>query len=504
MLWEYVERIELLNQEAMISGNEYGEFGSVKDVDTNQALIYDLEKFKKALKESLVNPAPFMHMLADREDLNSIIIQIISANKASMDSMIQEYFLSDRTPSNSPESLTFSQPMAEMNTDRLAVEYGHLLADKSKEKLRGFVGHLLLSTIDKQRPAYLPTERYLLVGDGSDWEDIWGLYTPGKDILDPPDSDYDYASLATQVYDLETGVPISPIGPTNLAEVKVKIPLHHPVPSNATVGLGVTVGEKDYPVDNYTIIDTILAIESIKNRNKLRFAGMPAEKTMRELLSNLYAWIQQSASGEYEYERMFRFVRWYAEATVTKLSTHILQRTYDSWMSAIHRNGDLGIPYEQTGWRYLSNASVIQTMSTSAILSFWKDNHIDGQITIRGYFDNPRQEGTMEIKVDGEPIGSLGAADNGAFTITTELPAGHHNYEIVFNGESGRISLSSLEISGSVFVSAVTIADDSDTNGFKACTTLMDMLLYYYDIHHGRHKVKGAMAVRQRKVWNQT
>ncbi|MNP23468.1 hypothetical protein D3C76_1161790 [compost metagenome] len=251
-------------------------------------------------------------------------------------------------------------------------------------------------------------------------------------------------------------------------------------------------------------MDTILAIESLKNRNKLRFAGMPAEKTMREMLAKLFAWIEQAAPGNEEYHRSFRFARWYSETVVMQLSTHILQRTYTGWLSSIHNNGDLGIPYTSTGWRYLANASVIQTQDTTASLKFEKQNYIDGEITIRGYFDNPHGEGTMEVKVDGTTVSQLTASDNGAFTLTAELPAGDHNYEIVFNGISGRVSLSSLEITGCVFVGATTIADDSDTNGLKACTQLVQMLLVYFEKHHGGGKKKGTMAIKQGGLWNQT
>lgn len=346
------------------------------------------------------------------------------------------------------------------------------------------------------REAYIPQQQYVLSGDGSDWEEIWNRYSPGVDILDPPDSDYDYEQLASKVYNPNTGVPYKPMSPTNVADVKIKTPLHHPLPQHFDIGVDDT---KQIIVDNYTFIDVTLAIESLKNRNKLRYAGMPAEKTVRELFSHLFTWINQAAPGNEEYRRMFRFSRWYAESAVLSLSQHILHRVYNSWKSTFHTGNDLGIPYTQTGWHYYPTAYVTQTISTYATYKFDVENYIDGEFILRGYFDNPLSQGTMELRIDGDLIDTV--AVNGAFTRTFPVKQGKHNYEFVFRGESGRVSLSTIEISGSVFVSAHTTSDDSDTNGLKTVSTLINMLLTYFEKHHGSGKTKGTMAVKQRKLW---
>lgn len=458
--------------------------GSVKpeDASSNEAMIYDLDTLQKAEKDAIVTPTASDLLLADKEELNGILLKLVNAARE-----------------HNEDAIVLNPSLGERQNDREGDKRELTLSEKSLERLRGIISSgLTADQVEKERPAYIPVERYLLAGDGSDWEDIWGRYSPGLDILDVPDSDYDYAQLQNQTYDPETGVPLKPIGPTNKPEVKVQYPLHHPVPSNADIGLGPVI------VDNYIFMDTILAIESLKNRNKLRFAGMPAEKTMRELLAKLFAWIEQAAPNHEEYRRAFRFVRWYSETVVMQLSTHVLHREYTSWLSSIHDNGDLGIPYTATGWQYIPNAGVIQTTDASAELKFKKQNFVDGEFTVRGYFDNRNREGTMEIKVDGVVMSQLTTSDNGAFTLSFELPAGNHDVEIVFNGDSGRISLSSMEITGCNFVGATTVADDSDTNGLKACTTLIQMLLVYFERHHGGGKVKGAMIVKQRGVWNQT
>lgn len=369
----------------------------------------------------------------------------------------------------------------------------------SKETNIGIIQEMINACDIEQnsREGYIPKNQWVLSRDGSDWDDIWGQYSPGVDILDPPDSDYDYTQLANKVYHLDTGVPYAPLSSTNVADVKVKTPLHHPLPEHFDLGVDDT---KEIVVDNYFFMDVVLAIESLKARNKLRYAGMPAEKTMRELFSKLFTWIQQAAPGSPEYERMFRFARWYAEAATLQNSEHILHRMYNAWRSSLYTGGDLGTPYTQSGWIYFPTAFVLQTNSTYSQLTFEKENYIDGELIIRGYFDNPSSQGTMEVKIDGSLVDTIRV--NGAFTSTISVPQGTHTYECIFYGDAGRVSLSNIEIGGCEFVSAYTTSDDSNVNGLKAVGTLINMLLTYFDKHHGSGKLKGTMAIKQRKVWN--
>lgn len=350
---------------------------------------------------------------------------------------------------------------------------------------------------ENNREAYIPKEQYVLSGDGSDWEDIWTRYSPGVDILDPPDADFDYSTLANTVYDLTTGVPKNPKGPTNLPDVKVPTPLHHPLPENYDLGVDDT---KRLIVDNYIFIDTVLALESLKNRNTLRYAGMPAEKTMRELFSKLFTWIQQAAPGNAEYDRMFRFSRWYAESIVIQQSQHILHRVYNGWRSRYHMSEDLGLDYTEKNWKYFVSAQVAQTTGIHSEYKFKKENYIDGELILRGYFDNPLGQGTMSIRIDGIEVDTF--KRNGSFTRTIEVPQGNHTYEFIFDGDTGRVSLSTIEISGTEFISAHTTSDDTDTNGLKASTLLINHLLAYFDKHHGGGKTKGTMEIRQRGIWN--
>lgn len=363
-----------------------------------------------------------------------------------------------------------------------------------KIEARGIIEDAILSYHQQrlERPATALYTNYVLMQDDSEWEDIYIRYSPGKDIIDVPNSDYDYEKLSAQVYNPETGVPFRPMSPLNVPDVKIKTPLNHPLP------LYSEIGQNEVIVDNYVIIDVILSIHSLMNQNKLRYAGTAAGEAVREIMSKLFSWIQSANPANPEYDRMYRFTRWYAEMCVLKLSDHILKRVYAPWQSQIHLNGDLGIPYTSAGWVYSPAESVIKTTGTFCTLQFSKENYIDGQITIRGYLDNPASQGKIDVYIDGVKRDTI--TTHGAFTLNYEMPMGKHTYIMSFDGMTGQAYLSSLEITGAVFVSAHTISDDSNTNGLKAITMLIQNLVAYYDQHHADGKVKGMMELKQRKV----
>lgn len=377
-----------------------------------------------------------------------------------------------------------------------AIKMKEILSDK--DVALGFIQEGIdANRKNQEKEGYIPENTFVLAGDGSEWEDIWDRYSPGVDILDPPDSDYDYSQLAPAIYDLKTGVPKSPIGPSNKADVYVQTATSNPLPENKDVGVDDT---KRIAVDNYIFIDCVLALESIKNRQKLRYAGMPVGKTIKEVFSQLYTWIQQAAPGHEEYERMFRFSRWYAEAVVLRNSKQILHRVYNPWQSSLHMGSGLGIEHVKHGWTYMTGVGTLDTTSLSSHLIFSKENYIDSEFVLRGYFDNPAGQGTMEISVDGVVVDSF--STHGVYERRIEIPQGNHSYDIFFYGTSGSASISSIEIGGTNFVSAHTTSDDSDVNGLKALTELMAQLLGYFELHHGGRKIKGTMEVRQRAVWN--
>ena len=385
---------------------------------------------------------------------------------------------------------------AEIEQDMQGIKAREVLSDR--EKALAFIQKGIESNrVNQEKEGYIPENTFVLAGDGSEWEEIWDRYSPGVDILDPPDTDYDYSKLAPAIYDLSTGVPKHPIGPSNKPDVYVQTATSHPIPENSTVGVDDT---KRIAVDNYIFIDCVLALESIKNRQKLRYAGMPVGKTIKEVFSQLYTWIQQAAPGHKEYERMFRFARWYAEAVVLRSSKQILHRVYNPWQSSLHAGSGLGIDHVKPGWTYMTGTGTLDTTALSAHLIFSKENYIDSEFVLRGYFDNPAGQGTMEISIDGVVVDSF--QTHGIYERKIEILQGHHSYNIFFHGVSGTASISSIEIGGTNFVSAHTTSDDSDVNGLKALTELMAQLLGYFELHHGGRKIKGTMEVRQRAVWN--
>lgn len=408
-------------------------------------------------------------LLLDRENLDGYVMDLIKL-KGSMSW--------DKVPDN--ESIKLEDVVSDKD---VAMAYVQNIIDSNRK--------------NEEKEGYIPPETFVLAGDGSEWEDIWDRYSPGVDILDPPDSDYDYSKLAPAIYDMKTGVPKHPIGPSNKADVYVQSATSHPIPENNTVGVDDT---KRIAVDNYIFIDTVLALESIKNRNKLRYAGMPVGKAIKEVFSQLFTWIQQAAPGHEEYERMFRFSRWYAEAVVLRNSKQILHRIYNPWQSTLHMGTGLGIDHTKAGWSYMTGTGTLETTTLSGTLTFEKENYIDSEFVLRGYFDNPASQGTMEISVDGVVVDSF--STHGVYERKIEIPQGHHSYRIFFFGTSGTAAISSIEIGGTNFVSAHTTSDDSDVNGLKALTELMAQLLGYFELHHGGRKIKGTMEVRQRAVWN--
>lgn len=440
-------------------------------------LVDDVEKVIKESKPALI----VEEIISDEVRLDSMMTKLLDLSDRPDDfsSVVQKILLS---PEQERRSFTLTE-----------IDFG------DREKQLALVEELINANDDagdNGRDAMI-VESHFLIQDQSDWEDIWNKRVTGVDILDPPDSDFDYSKLASQVYNLDTGVPYKPMSPTNVPDVRVRTPLHHPIPEHFDIGID---DSRELIVDNSIFRDVVLAIESLKFRNKLRYAGMPAEKAVRDLFSKLFTWIQDANPDSDEYKRMFRFARWYAESAVLRLSEHILHRIYDSWTSEMHKGTGLGVKNLNKGWFYFAPAYAMQTQSTKSVLSFEKENYIDGQIILMGYFDNPLSQGTMELRVDGEVVDAWNT--KGAFKRVIELEQGSHNYDIVFNGDSGTVSLSRIEITGCEFVSAHTTSDDSNTNGLKAIQTLIDMLLSYFELHHGDDKIKGTMEVKQRRVWN--
>jgi hypothetical protein len=466
---------------------------------TNTDAYLANEDIQRQLSDMMSKEVINYHKLVDGEKFikdmkNTLVIKYLQAHKDKLDSFFQD-LITYANREESFESIIRKMTTMNMETERIGIHQN--IDFGSRETNIAILTEMINATDNSEKRDGYILQPFALNTDSSHWENIWGAYSPGKDILDMPDSDFDYSKLANQVYDPKTGVPYEPLSSLNSPDVKVKRPLHHPLPDFYDVGID---DSKVLLVDNYIFMDTVISIDALRTRNTLRYAGMPAEKTMRELFSKLFTWIQQSTPGSDEYERMFRFCRWYGESAVLQLSEHILHRTYNSWRSNISSGSGLGVPYTSIGWVYYPTAYIMQTNSNHSELHFEKENYIDGQIILRGYFDNPLSQGKMEVYIDDSLVDTI--STNGAFSRTYDVIQGNHNYDIVFDGTSGTVSLSNVEISGCEFISAYTTSDDSNTNGLKAVSSLIDMLLAYFDQHWGHGKTKGTMEVKQRRVWN--
>lgn len=464
---------------------------NIDSVEKASIILQNWNFFKKISKQAVEIDDSMKLFIKDKKradiEIGEIAIKELM-NGFILDRLLLDYEMLDSYISQLTNSF---QRIDDFN----AIEMRYVLKDK--EKSLGLIEESITSYRENVEKNAIVHENPVLGQDLSNWQDIYDRYSPGVDILDPPDADYDYSQLKPSLYEENTGRPIGAIGPTNQAKVVVRTPLNHPIPENKDVGVD---DSKRIAVDNYIFIDVLLALESIKTRNKIKYAGTPAGRTIQEVFSQLYTWIQQAAPGHEEYERMFRFARWYAEAIVIKESKFILDRIYNPWQSTLHKGHGLGTIHTKEGFVYNTARNTLDSVGGNAALSFSMESMVDGQFMIRGYFDNPTTQGTMEISVDGKVVDIT--STNGIISRTIEIPQGVHSYNIVFSGEASELSISTIEVTGVVFISAETIIDDKDTNGLKSLTLLISQLLGYFDLHHGGGKVKGTMEVRQRAVWN--
>lgn len=433
-----------------------------------------------------------------KQQYNTELIKYLMSDKVSIDTFLQKLIDTDRIDVfNTALETYFSSHRPQ--DDRIGLEQDQKLSQRETEAKSIIETIIRTHRENESKSAYVPENKYKLSTGPGNWDDIRDMYAKGIDVIDVPNTDFKYENLKKQVYDLETGVPHDPLGATNLADVKVKLPLHHPLPEHFDLGTNEVV------VDNYVLIEVILALESFKNDKRLRYAGMPAEKAIREIFSTLYDWIVNATPNDEQYKRTFRFARWYAEHAILKLSNHILHRTYDPFKSKIHIGEDLGIEYDKTGWKYDAMGYRLYTWMPHAELSFVKENYIDGEFILRGHFDNSAGQGKMVVKVDGSVIDSI--TSNGAFIRRYDLPQGNHTFELIFDGTDGSsevVSLSSVEITGCTFIDAHTTSDDSNTNGLKAAMELIKLLVAYFEKHHADDKVKGTMKINQRGTWQVT
>lgn len=327
------------------------------------------------------------------------------------------------------------------------------------------------------------------------FDDLMETWKEGWDYLDPPSKDYNYEKHKPDVYDAN-GVPLDPLGPTNLADVDVKTAINHPHPEWAGVG------SKEAWVELYTYQDILINIATIWKRETNRIAGMTGHQALQEILKQLHEFLQESTPWDKQYQRMFRFVRWYAEMISHKDSITVLHRTYDDWKDKILSNGGFTHPHT-IDQMIIQSTGVIESTSTTGFLEFEVENYIDGKITFSSSItsSNATSTSTIEFYIDDVLTHTFTVPD-GVQRMSFDVPMGNHKYKWLYQTEVGdMVKLSGFNVSGVHFVEAYTTQKDAGTTrGMKAVDNLIQALLTYYHKHH-KDKSKGAMGVRQRKIW---
>lgn len=316
----------------------------------------------------------------------------------------------------------------------------------------------------------------------------------GKDYLDPPGKDFDYSALAPQLYDTN-GVPFQPLGPTNLADVDVKMPVTHPIP------LYAEVGSQEAWVDLYTFQDMCLLMAITLKTETAKLAGMTGQQALQYVLGKLYDAAEEAFPWNPEYKRMFRFIRWYSETLAHKESITVLHRVYEDWRDNIAVNGGQFLtPHTADQVMFQSNG-VIEATSSIGSLVFQVQNFIDGEFSMSAAVSsvNPLTSSMVQLYVDDEFKLQFGV---GAGRQTVAIPAGNHTYRIEYIREMGdTVKASGLVLTGVNFIEAhTTQRDNGEVRGLKVTRELINNLLHYYRTHH-KNQVKGAEGIKQRKIW---
>lgn len=317
----------------------------------------------------------------------------------------------------------------------------------------------------------------------------------GLDYLDPPSSDYDYSQNRPLLYD-ENGVPYEPLSPINVPDVEVKAPITHPLPD------WPDVGTQESWVDLFVFQDVVLNLVILMRKDSTRLAGMSGQKALHYVLTQLHDFLQEASPWDRQYQRMFRFVRWQAERIALKDSVTVLHRIYNDWTDGIVTKGQFDAPHTLEYMTIQPNG-IIESISTSGYLEFTVENFIDGTVTFSTVISSlsPDSASFVEFYIDDVLVDTLYVSDSPARR-SYDVPMGRHTYRLAYQAEVGDIvRYSGFVITGVHFKDAYTTQEDKgETRGLQAVNELVQTLLSYYVKHH-QNKVKGAMSVKQRKIW---
>lgn len=327
------------------------------------------------------------------------------------------------------------------------------------------------------------------------FDDLMDVWKDGWDYLDPPGKDYSYEKHKAEVYD-ENGVPLDPLGPINLADVDVKMPVNHPHEEYKEIG------KEEAWVSLATFQDIAIQVAGLMKREKARLAEMTGHQALQEVLKQLHAYLQEASPWNAEYQRMFRFTRWYAERIAHKDSITVLHRVYENWTDEIISNGGFTHPHTIDNMA-VQSSGVIESTSTVGSFEFSLENYIDGEITFSSSIVTSSASSTskLDLYIDGVLTKSYTISD-GTTRLSFEALMGSHTYRWEYTAEVGDIvKISGITVSGVKFVEAhTTQRDAASVRGLRAVDHLVQALLTYYQKHH-KDKSKGAIGAYQRKIW---
>lgn len=496
--WEKVPTIGLLNDPFILA-----HYGTI-EAAIQQAILYmDRAGIAGDFLDAVLADTKGEHdsllaenLLADtKEEHDSVISTLISSDRRERESEWIESVICALLNVNSQEA--FIDRFIEFGDDKgkeAFIAALHEQGEKPKKETLLKELKLALNVSKPNRPAGM-TKMTIAEWDIG-FDDLLSTWKPGWDYLDAPDKDYNYEGNIPNVYD-ENGVPLDPLGPTNLPDVDVKLAINHPLTEFKDIGVG------ERWVDLHTYQDVLINLAIIWKKEKARLAEMNGQQAHQFVLRELLKQLQEATPWGKDYQRVFRFVRWYAERIVQKDSITVLHRTYDDWRDNILSYGGQFLYPHLMDQMTTIPLGTIESTSTLGYLTFNVENYIDGTITFSSVISSANAASTSQLVfyIDGVMTQAFTVSD-GVQRLSFDVPMGAHSYRWEYTAEVGDIvKLSGFQISGVVFKEASTTQKDAGTiRGIAAVDHLIQALLTYYQKHH-KDKAKGAIGVYQRKIW---
>lgn len=313
-----------------------------------------------------------------------------------------------------------------------------------------------------------------------------------QDLLDIPNTDYKYEDGKPQVHD-ENGRPYFPIGSINEPEVEVKTAaITHPFPE------WQDVMQHEIWVHLHIYQDVVFALYKFWKENSFKLGGMKAQRGLTFLLKEVRNWIKEYTKDDPEYLRVFRMVRWYAEPLALNLQRTILVRYYDHWTDNLNKGQ---IDGAMSGFTITPQGALENNNSTS-VYEFTRDSLIDGEFQFSYLFRNLTGGASLKCWVDG----NLEIDVNSSQLQRVSIPVveGNHTYRIEFSGGGlgDSVKLSGFKVTNCEFLYAETRYEEELKSKTHHCIhQLVEQLVGYYSQHWGKEKDKGAMPIKQRKIW---